>query len=138
MGRTFGAAGLWTWCWGKDDQVTLAICIKCGHRKIGALTLCHHCKFIPLQPDDQARSVYLSDHNLSATKLEGVAEKLRLGEPVLFDEKWLQESAKHGSVAEPRYLLGIRVTSWGALGIAVVLGILIGSIFMLIFRVAGL
>lgn len=49
--------------------MTRAVCIKCGHAKLGALMRCRRYGSAPTQPDEP-RSVLLSDHDLPREKLK--------------------------------------------------------------------
>lgn len=74
--------------------MTLAICIKCGNQKHGALTPCLECGFDPSSPQDQTKSVALSDHNLTPEELAAVGQRIQAGEPLDFDEASINEMAE--------------------------------------------
>ena len=79
--------------------MTLAICIKCGAEKIGALTPCIRCSFDPQNPEDQAKSIMLSDHNMAAADLRNVSIQMQEGKQITFDEAELKEmSDERGSM----------------------------------------
>jgi hypothetical protein len=118
--------------------VTLAICIKCGNKKLGALTPCHRCEFVPEDSEDQAKSTLLSDHNLSSEELSDASDRIGRGEPFVYDDAAVSDFAKQIHMTEPRHMLGVRTSSWIALGIAVVIGVLMGSCFVGVFHVLGL
>ena len=64
--------------------MTLAVCAKCGAKKIGALTWCPACKFEPgddSDNDDDLYSMILSDHYFSAQRLEEFSEGMQAGGP---------------------------------------------------------
>ena len=118
--------------------MTLAICIKCGNKKLGALTPCGQCGFIPADADAQAKSILLSDHNLSSDKLSEASDCVRRGEPVVYDDAALRDFAKRIRVTEPTRILGVRRSSWIALAVAVAFGVLFGSCLVGGFRLLGL
>src|SRR3954451_14423021 len=66
--------------------MTIAVCTRCGAKNVGAFTACRACGFDPETPEEMARSLLLSDHNLPRDQLEAVARKIRAGEPIPFDE----------------------------------------------------
>ena len=59
--------------------MTFAVCIKCGARKLGALTGCSGCRFTPSSSDEQARSIILSDHHMDAESLEQSSQLIKQG-----------------------------------------------------------
>ncbi|MEM1099609.1 MAG: hypothetical protein AAGH92_12570 [Planctomycetota bacterium] len=71
--------------------MTVAICIRCGTQKFGALIPCRDCGFTPESPEDQAKSLALSDHNLPLDQLNAISQRIRVGEPPTFDEASLQQ-----------------------------------------------
>ena len=114
--------------------MTLAVCINCGHTKLGALTPCRRCGFAPKDGLEQAKSVLLSDRKLSPDELRSVSERIGRGEPVVYDEAAVKGWADMIPAEEPTYVLGVRRSSWVALGVAVVLGTLLGSCFVGLFH----
>ena len=118
--------------------MTLAVCINCGHTKLGALTPCRRCGFLPKDAVEQARSMLLSDRKLSPHELRTAAERIGRGEPVVFDEAAVKDWANMIPAEEPAYIFGVRRSSWLALGVATVLGILLGSCFVGLFHMLGL
>jgi len=66
--------------------MTAAVCIRCGKMKVGALTTCPRCGFIPESPEDQARSILLSDHNMDRAHLEDAGRRVAQGDSPTFDE----------------------------------------------------
>ena len=69
--------------------MTLAICIRCGARKHGALTLCPRCKFNPEADEDRARAMILTDHWHSPDALAGFAQQIEAGENVSYPQELL-------------------------------------------------
>jgi len=66
--------------------MTVAICIQCGHEKVGALTPCRKCTFTPELLEDQAKSILLSDHCYSVAELRQIGQRITSGERPSFDE----------------------------------------------------
>jgi len=67
--------------------MTIAICIKCGAEKFGALVPCEECGFFPSDMVDRAKSTVLSDHHLEISELHRVGQEIRDGkEPQLPQE----------------------------------------------------
>jgi hypothetical protein len=71
--------------------MTIAVCIRCGARKHGALTPCGGCGFDPAENLDKARSMILTDHFLAETDLDGIGERIRTGLPVNYPEEAVAE-----------------------------------------------
>ena len=70
--------------------MTLAICWKCGAQKVGALTWCSACNQLPTLPEDQAKSLLLSDHYRDAAELARLGEEIASGDSVGFDPTELE------------------------------------------------
>ena len=66
--------------------MTLAVCLECGHEKPGALTSCAECGFAPSTEVEQAKSMLLSDHNMTADQLAASGAMIRAGEVCRFDD----------------------------------------------------
>ena len=71
--------------------MTTAVCLKCGHLKIGALVCCSQCGHTPTDSEDKARHMLLSDRFLSREELEKAASDVRSGTPIFFDSQHLQD-----------------------------------------------
>jgi len=71
--------------------VTVAVCIRCGARKIGAFTSCPGCGFAPVEGGDQAKSLILSDHHLPEDQLDEIAARIQGGLPVTYPEDTVQQ-----------------------------------------------
>jgi hypothetical protein len=110
--------------------MTLAICLKCGARKIGALVPCVSCGYEPKEEQDKAKSVLLSDHNLSKEALVEMAERIKSGQPVTFDEGSVQSFVEAVRVAEQERPFGGPWAAWLTCGIVIVLGCLLGLLLM--------
>ena len=64
--------------------MTVAVCVKCGQMKFGALTGCPACDFVPgtdPDDDDDLYSMVLTDHYFSAEVLEQISSGMRAGAP---------------------------------------------------------
>lgn len=70
--------------------MTVAVCIKCGAMKTGALSPCDQCGFDPHSDEDKARSVVLSDHHFPDEELARISERIKAGQPVAWPEEAVQ------------------------------------------------
>ena len=68
--------------------MTMAICIKCGSRKIGAWTPCEVCGFRGVDLEDLAKAMYLTDHFHEPESLQSAARQIQDG-TFSFDEQQL-------------------------------------------------
>jgi hypothetical protein len=59
--------------------MTIAVCFKCGAFKHGAITPCPQCKTTPETPEDQARSIAMSDHHYNRATLERISSSIQEG-----------------------------------------------------------
>jgi len=50
--------------------MTIAVCLNCASMKFGAWTPCSECGYDPLNLEDRAKSLMLSDHFYSQQELE--------------------------------------------------------------------
>jgi len=66
--------------------MTLAICVRCGQEKVGALTPCSSCGFLPRSFEDLAKSITLSDRHYDREALWHIADRIRSGKSFDFDE----------------------------------------------------
>ncbi|MDX2008606.1 MAG: hypothetical protein SFW67_00365 [Myxococcaceae bacterium] len=66
--------------------MTVAICMKCGGSKVGALSPCAACGFRPRTPDEGARSIWLSDQVQPAQVLAALSGELAAGRDIAWDE----------------------------------------------------
>ena len=73
--------------------VTIAVCLKCGAQKHGALTTCPACGYRPEDYEDQAKSIYLTDHYLSLEDLERVGRDIADGHTIRFDPEQVAQFA---------------------------------------------
>ena len=71
--------------------MTVAVCIKCGAIKHGALTPCPDCRFTPEENEDKAKAMIVTDHFLSQADLEQIGERIKTGQPVKYPGEAVQE-----------------------------------------------
>jgi hypothetical protein len=102
----------------------VAVCIKCGGRKDHALAACPKCNFAPKRKDDEAKSFYLSSHNLSPEDLADAVERIERGEPIPYNKGRLKGVV---AKAEVKIIYGLPIDHWKKLGMAAVAGVLLGS-----------
>ena len=62
--------------------MTLAMCVKCGSIKFGALTHCRECGLRPETEVDIAYSFAFSDHYLSSDVLKTLSQQVLQGAPL--------------------------------------------------------
>lgn len=70
--------------------MTVAVCLKCGALKHGALTPCQACSYTPQDVEDQAKHVMVSDHHFSQADLEQISARVQNGQPLHFDPKQVE------------------------------------------------
>lgn len=88
--------------------MTVAVCIKCGATKIGAFVRCLSCGYVPTSEEDRAKSVLLSDHNLTNEDLGDVSKRIKSGLGVTFDETSLQQFVESVRIADQDRSFGVR------------------------------
>jgi hypothetical protein len=71
--------------------MTVALCIRCGAMKHGALTPCNDCGFDPDENEDKAKAMVLTDHFLPREELEAIAGRIKSGQPVIYPEEAVKE-----------------------------------------------
>src|SRR4030095_7703517 len=59
--------------------MTMAICIKCGAEKFGGFTPCQACGFRPVEVEDLARSLFLTDHHNKPDILLSIGRAIKDG-----------------------------------------------------------
>jgi hypothetical protein len=106
--------------------VTVAICIKCGERKIGALTRCRSCRFFPSEPDDIGRSIILSDRHLSIEDLDIVAGAFEEGIAFNYPAKVVRAYAAEAACLPDTRGLKVFVVGIFMVAVIVILAIAIG------------
>jgi hypothetical protein len=110
--------------------MTVAVCLKCGAMKHGALTPCPGCSHDPREPEDQARHLMTSDHYQSHEMLAAIGERVKRGETLQFDAEQVRSFVAtieaSGGMRAGLYLLAIV-----ALGVAV-----LGTVIYLLWRPA--
>src|SRR5437867_5517469 len=102
--------------------MTMAVCIKCGARKIGAWTPCHICGFRLEQIEDMARAAALSDHLQSPEGLRAAAREIKAG-TYAFEEEQVAVIMKDLE-ADPKLVERVRnlrapPPAWGILRLVV-------------------
>ncbi|MGQ0507033.1 MAG: hypothetical protein ACT4TC_17130 [Myxococcaceae bacterium] len=109
----------------------LAICMRCGEKKEGALSPCAACKFDPVKaadPEVQAKSMFLSDATLQTAEIEKYAKQLKAGKAITYDTSRLdvmkrQLRTQQNFVLGPKKAVGGYLLVWGlvlvGVGIAV-------------------
>ena len=103
--------------------MTLAICITCGHEKVGAFTTCGECGFEPTDPVDRAKSIALSDANMSTQELRAIGEQIKSGVDPSFDAESIAATAAQLQRAPGNEVpLGCRIAVW--IPVAVMVGLL--------------
>lgn len=109
--------------------LTLAVCLKCGAEKFGALVRCRSCGFEPTEEEDQAKSLLVSDHYLSGEDLANVPGRIKSGQGVKFDPASVQSLVEVGREIRQDRLLGVKAGPFTC-GIVVILGIMLGLVLM--------
>jgi hypothetical protein len=71
--------------------MTIAVCIKCGTIKLGALTPCTKCNFDPNTNEDKAKAMILTDHYLPQDQLKSIGENLQNGIEPKYPTDFLSE-----------------------------------------------
>ena len=112
--------------------MTIAVCIRCGNEKRGALTACEQCTFDPQKPEDQARSIAFSDHYMTHDQLRNASNAIRLGEKPRFDSMLVNqiEQELRSSPGTLRMPIGCHIAVWTP--IVIVLILVIAVIVLLI------
>jgi len=72
------------------SEVTVAVCIRCGAIKRGALTPCPECGFEPREKEEKAQSMALIDRFLSKEDLSAISERIKSGQPVSYPGELMQ------------------------------------------------
>ncbi len=61
--------------------MTMAVCIKCGCKKMGAHTHCPDCGFLPEKEEDLSAALALSDWHKGWDELDQISENLIAANP---------------------------------------------------------
>lgn len=111
--------------------MTLAICLERGRKKRGALTLCVECGFTPSTEAEQAKSILLSDHNMTADQLAANGAMIRAGEVFRFNDDSVDEMA--ALIRENQDLLKMpmswKIAVWTPFAILFILLVVIAVIY---------
>ena len=105
--------------------MAFAICIKCGGRKGNPLMPCGQCKFVPKSKEDEAKSFYLSTHNLPPQSLIKAGEAIEQGQEINYNKGPLKGIVS--AAAAPKIIYGLPIDHWRKLGMAAIAGVLLGS-----------
>ena|SRR5687768_10502857 len=105
--------------------MAFAICIKCGGKKGNPLSPCAQCKFVPKSKEDEAKSFYLSTHNLPPESLIKAGEAIEQGVEINYNKGPLKGVVAASSA--PKIIYGLPIDHWKKLGMAAVAGVLLGS-----------
>jgi hypothetical protein len=71
--------------------MTIAVCLVCGARKLGAFLPCSACDWEPVEDEDLVRSMLLTDHYQPEAELERIGTALAGGTEVVIPEELVQE-----------------------------------------------
>ena len=113
--------------------MTVAVCLKCGAFKKGALTWCPSCKHDPKDVEDQAKHFMVTSHFRSEAELHAVAERVKAGQELTFDPVQVEVIK-----AENPRLRGWGTTACFMVAVVVLaLGILLGGIIALLLWLIG-
>jgi hypothetical protein len=89
--------------------MTIAICIKCGTEKIGALTSCPDCGFEPHDNEDRAKAMVLTDHWLPPEELGRIGVRIQSGLPVDYPEEMVEDYIRELEENPPEKLVARRL-----------------------------
>jgi len=79
----------------EDENVTRAVCVKCGAMKFGALTTCDRCGTLPNTDVDLGYSMALTDHYFSVNDLKRFSDTIKKGQPISeYQDETLKETAR--------------------------------------------
>ena len=117
--------------------MTIAVCLQCGARKIGALVRCRSCGYEPKEEEEQAKSVLLSDHYLSNEDLSTISERIKSGLGVTFAEPSVQNLVESIRVVEKEGVLGGHKATLITCGVVIVLGVFLGLGLMAVSYLVG-
>jgi hypothetical protein len=107
--------------------MAFAICIKCGGRKEHALAQCGQCQFVPHSKEDEAKSFYLSTHNLSPEALVKAGEAIEQGVEINYSSSGRLKGVVGAATAKVKIYYGLPLDHWKKLGVAALVGAMIGT-----------
>ncbi len=118
--------------------MTIAICIRCGAQKIGALTLCGGCGYDPTTDTDrrnQARALWLSDRHNTPQALASLGAQLKAGQPVAWDDAVINElvvqlQTQQNALLIGKTPIGCSVFVWSLIAVMIGLGGLLIFLFL--------
>jgi hypothetical protein len=107
--------------------MTLAICLQCGHEKLGAFTPCPACGYDPSGDNlAEAKALLLSDHHATADELRAASAMIKEGKEVPFSrsviDRIVAELAKAPRSA--KMPIGCAILMWSPIGFVLLLGLL--------------
>jgi hypothetical protein len=65
--------------------MTTAVCFNCGEIKFGAFTPCEKCLITPVNEDDLAISLAMTDHYFDMLTLKQIAHSIRAGKQLTLE-----------------------------------------------------
>jgi uncharacterized membrane protein YvbJ len=113
--------------------MTLAICLKCGHEKSGALAVCPACGYEPGGDSvAQAKSLLLSDQHTMPDELHAAGAVIRSGGTPSFDQARLVSMLRELRRAPPpeKTTFGDSVVVWGVLVLVTVLVFVVARTYL--------
>jgi hypothetical protein len=91
--------------------MTMAVCLKCGSIKFGAFCPCGECGYIPVEIEDLAKHMMLTDHYFPLDTLKQIGAVIQGGEKVNFrnqDVEQVMASLKDLDKMQPGFTDGQR------------------------------
>ncbi len=82
------------------EEMTVAVCLKCGAIKHGAFTPCSACRYTPDDDESLTKHLLVTDHYLSREELNAISARIKAGETITFDEESLRWVSKAAMDAE--------------------------------------
>ena len=107
--------------------MTVAVCSRCGARKLGALTRCVACGALPETPVEKAHALLMSDHYASAEQLAEASEAIRAGREPALDPAAVDQLAEEIRRApdDEKLPLGCAIIPWILIGATVLMAALV-------------
>jgi len=111
--------------------MTRAICLQCGKPKIGAISPCSACGFVPRSPEDEAKSLALSDRHMSDEELNAASARLKNGDAVALDPDLIR-SLTGPLAAAPRTPMptGCAIAVWTPIVVLILLVLFLVGFFI--------
>lgn len=70
--------------------MTIAVCVRCGALKHGAITVCDRCGGAPISDHEFALAMGLTDHYMDVTRLENVGKAIEGGQLVSLPDDFME------------------------------------------------